>query len=466
MSEEHNIRLTQTVDKLLAESNERLQQHLNERMNSLDEKNILSQEGDRLKKQIEDLETERDRAVIEIERLKLDIETMRKEILNMQAKQKDLSNQYTNALNLNNSLTTTINSLNKSMGNVGAKLNGEFITNSNGHYYSSEQVENGINSIDLNGLNNSIYQQQNNSPSYSANSLKGRGGRQPIHSRIQQYLSSELASNELSLDGNNCDWDKLEEAAKVIANVQHAFEMSDNENANNIEFNDEEYQHLNHRNQYQNGNVRSLNTPSKMSPYVKLPMGGSNSTSNTPVNTLIMPSGSQSAHNLNKIGGKIVGPQIIGPHTDAQTIALLLQKQLEDIDNEIRLIKEEKQNTELRAEELESRVNNIDENSPDVDMISGRSTPSQSKPDFYKMGLVKDIYASNKCYTAPPGMSSKYMEIYGHEYNENEQLNNYEMDMGYNDKYSSMYIKPDPHFNKQYDTMGHHYTIENNGFNK
>ncbi len=186
-------------------------------------------------------------------------------------------------------------------------------------------------------------------------------------------------------------------------------------------------------------------------------MTGSNSSGSTPVNTLIMPSGSsQSAHNLNK--------QSIGPHTDAQTIALLLQKQLEDIDNEIRLIKEEKQSTELRAEELESRVNNIDADSGELN--SGRSTPSQSKSEFYKMGLVKDIYAGGKCYTAPPGMSSKYMDIYGQEYNDAEQLNNYEMDMGYNDKYSSMYVKPDPHFNKQYDTMGHHFTIENNGFNR
>jgi hypothetical protein len=44
---------------------------------------------------------------------------------------------------------------------------------------------------------------------------------------------------------------------------------------------------------------------------------------------------------------------------DAHTIAILLQKQLEDIDAEIRLIKEEKESTEMRAEELESRVNNI-----------------------------------------------------------------------------------------------------------
>jgi len=54
MSEEHNTRLTQTVDKLLFESNERLQVHLNERMNSLEEKNNLAHECDKLKKQLEE----------------------------------------------------------------------------------------------------------------------------------------------------------------------------------------------------------------------------------------------------------------------------------------------------------------------------------------------------------------------------------------------------------------------------
>ena len=59
MSEEHNARLTQTVDKLLSESNERLQVHLNERMNSLEEKNTLAQESERLRKQIDELETDK-----------------------------------------------------------------------------------------------------------------------------------------------------------------------------------------------------------------------------------------------------------------------------------------------------------------------------------------------------------------------------------------------------------------------
>jgi predicted nucleic acid-binding Zn-ribbon protein len=73
-SEDYNSRLSQTIDKLLNESNERLQMHVKERMQSIDEKNQLQQECDKVRKLIEELESDKSRMHVDIERLKADID--------------------------------------------------------------------------------------------------------------------------------------------------------------------------------------------------------------------------------------------------------------------------------------------------------------------------------------------------------------------------------------------------------
>uniref|UniRef100_A0A8D8VP65 Liprin-alpha-2 n=1 Tax=Cacopsylla melanoneura TaxID=428564 RepID=A0A8D8VP65_9HEMI len=280
MNEEHNTRLSSTVDKLLSESNERLQVHLKERMHALEEKNALTQELDKTRKYVEQLENDKCEILKELNKARLEIDSIKRQMLQQEIA---FNIQQTDALT-------------RSLSPTG---------NEPGSFHRSSS--------------------QNSS--FDPHSLR----------RAQKRLNEDHSK----------EWEKLEQA-HVLANVQQAFDVD---------------------------LVDDVDTESIMS-----------------TAELLSPSG----------------------HTDAQQLALMLQEQLDAINNEIRLIQEEKQNTEARAEELESRVGSIEQmnlltrgrsfersSSP----ASGRSTPkSHHSPQ-------RDYL--HKYHTAPASMSPADLHQYG-----------------------------------------------------
>lgn len=209
MNEEHNTRLSATVDKLLAESNERLQLHLKERMAALEEKNQLTQELERIRKALDENQQEKERISDDLVRANREVDTLRQQI--------------------------------------------EHLARPGSGYVMRSPME-----------------------EVTRRSQRGR----------EQSLEEDPTKvNTL----NEQEHEKLKQA-QILEKLQQAFDASDTE--------------------------------------------GSENESVIEAFDMWSPSGP----------------------TDAQTLALMLQEQLDAINNEIRLIQEEKETTEQRAEELESRA--------------------------------------------------------------------------------------------------------------
>ncbi|XP_054426733.1 liprin-alpha-1 isoform X2 [Pteronotus mesoamericanus] len=226
MNEEHNKRLSDTVDKLLSESNERLQLHLKERMAALEDKNSLLREVENTKKQLEETQHDKDQLVLNIEALRAELEQMR--------------------------------------------LRGASLHHSRPHLGSVPDFR--------------FPMADGSADPYSSGAVL----RRPQKGRLAALRDEPSKVQTL----NEQDWER-EQQASVLANVAQAFEsdadLSDGEDDRDALFSS---------------------------------------------SALLSPSG----------------------QADAQTLALMLQEQLDAINREIRLIQEEKESTEQRAEEIESRV--------------------------------------------------------------------------------------------------------------
>ncbi|KAM6214597.1 liprin-alpha-2 isoform 5-T5 [Rhynchocyon petersi] len=232
MNEEHNKRLSDTVDRLLTESNERLQLHLKERMAALEEKNVLIQESETFRKNLEESLHDKERLAEEIEKLRAELDQMK---------------MRTGTL-----IEPTI---------------------SRTHLDSSAELRYSVGSL------------VDSQSDYRTTKVIRRPRRGRMGVRRDEPKVKSLGDHE---------WNRTQQIGVLSS---HHFE-SDTE-MSDIDDDDRE------------------TIFSSMD--------------------LLSPSG----------------------HSDAQTLAMMLQEQLDAINKEIRLIQEEKESTELRAEEIENRVASV-----------------------------------------------------------------------------------------------------------
>ncbi|XP_011049615.1 PREDICTED: liprin-alpha-1 isoform X19 [Acromyrmex echinatior] len=299
MNEEHNTRLSTTVDKLLSESNERLQVHLKERMHALEEKNALTQELEKTRKVAEDLQNEKADIVKELGKARLEIDNVKRQML-----QQEIA-------------------------------------------FNIQQTDALTRSLSPNTVDPGSFSRSASHSSFDTHSLPRRGGKRSIEDdSSKNYVARTLAEQE---------WEKLQQA-HVLANVQQAFDVSSDAEGD-----------------------------------------GDNESIFSCAADVISPTG----------------------HTDAQTLALMLQEQLDAINKEIRLIQEEKQSTEARAEELESRVGSLEH----MNLLARGRSLERASPPLSGRSTPKSHHSPNRDYlhkyhtvsnhvNAPASMSPAHLHQY------------------------------------------------------
>ncbi|XP_075456618.1 liprin-alpha-2 isoform X2 [Ascaphus truei] len=232
MNEEHNKRLSDTVDRLLTESNERLQLHLKERMSALEDKNILLQDSENFRKQLEECLHDKERLAEEVGLLRSELDQL---------------NIRTGSL-IEPALTRP-------------------------HLDTSAELRYSVGSL-VDGQSD-----------YRSTKVIRRPRRGRVGVRREDPKVQSLGDHE---------WNRTQQIGVLSS---HPFE-SDTEMS---DIDDDDHETI-------------FSSMDLLSP---------------------------------------------GGHSDAQTLAMMLQEQLDAINKEIRLIQEEKESTELRAEEIENRVASV-----------------------------------------------------------------------------------------------------------
>ncbi|GLH02769.1 Uncharacterized protein GBIM_08740 [Gryllus bimaculatus] len=248
------LKMNEEHNTRLSKSNERLQVHLKERMHALEEKNALTQELEKTRKVAEDLQGEKGDIVKELSKARLEIDNVKRQML-----QQEIA-------------------------------------------FNIQQTDALTRSLSPSAADPSFVRSASHS-SFDAHSLTRRAQKPRVPGLDDEASKIHVLGEQ--------EWEKMQQA-HVLANVQQAFDVSSDAEAEDNE---------------------SIFSAAE----------------------ILSPSG----------------------HTDAQTLAMMLQEQLDAINNEIRLIQEEKQSTEARAEELESRVGSLEHMNL---LVRGRSFERSSPP--------------------------------------------------------------------------------------
>ncbi|XP_035254809.1 liprin-alpha-3 [Anguilla anguilla] len=122
----------------------------------------------------------------------------------------------------------------------------------------------------------------------------------------------------------------------------------------------------------------------------------------------------------------LFGSELLSPsgQTDVQTLAIMLQEQLEAINKEIKLIQEEKESTELRAEEIESRVSSVALDGPPLPPSSLGGGRDGAGRGFIPQSLTSSTLAS----PSPPSSGHSTPRIPHSPARETDKQNNKEDD--------------------------------------